>query len=278
MDSAFYSDLTVELAGADGTAALSARVRSNEATTGPWAEGLQHGGPPNALLVLVAEKLAAVALGRADLTAVRLAAEFIGPVPVAPLVVSARVERRSRTAVLIAAELGTADRVALQSRIWLLAPGEAPPPAAGQAWPAAERPAVPAIDPRQLPDFGFIPFPYARHLDWRRVHGSPYEPGPAACWVSTRVPLVAGEKLSGLQRTALFADSASGISAELSWTDWSFANIDLDLHLFRNPVGYWLLVDASTQLGAGVAVTRSEVSDSVGTVGSGAQTLLIRRP
>jgi hypothetical protein len=74
----------------------------------------------------------------------------------------------------------------------------------------------------------------------------------------------------------LLADSASGISAELSWDQWSFANVDLDLHLFRIGTGDWLLVDAVTQLGAGVAMTRSRLADLAGDVGAGLQTLLVR--
>ena len=87
---------------------------------------------------------------------------------------------------------------------------------------------------------------------------------------------MAGNQLSGLQRAALLADSASGISAELSWDDWSFANVDLDLHLFRTGTGDWLLVDAVTRLGAGVALTRSRLADLAGDVGAGLQTLLVR--
>lgn len=270
MDSSFYSDLEAELSGSGRSATLTAQVQSNKATGGPWAAGLQHGGPPNALLVLVAERLAARASGRDDLTAYRLAAEFLSPVPVAPLVIRARVDRLSRTAVLVSAQLGTSERVSLQARVWLLPPGEQPP----------ERPAPAAIerpDPLTLPPFGFERFPYAEHLDWRRVSGGPYEPGPATCWISARVPLLPEEDLSGLQRTALFGDSASGISSELDWNRWSFANVDLDLHLFRAPVGEWLLLDCVTELGAGVALGRSRLSDRSGPVGSGAQTLLVRR-
>jgi Thioesterase-like superfamily len=275
VDSAFYRDLTVKLTGSAQAAELRAEVFSNPACGGPWQPELQHGGPPNALLVLAAERLAAEASGRNDLQAVRLAAEFLGPVPVAPLVVTARVDRLSRTAVLIQAMLGPADdpeRICLQSRIWLLAPGELPPRAAGGR-SAAERPP----EPDGLPDFGFDTFPYGRHLDWRLAGGNGRAPGPAAAWISARVPLLPDERYSPLQRTALFTDSASGISAELDWMVWSFANVDLDLHLFAAPVGDWLLVDAVTELGAGVAMTRSRLSDRNGPVGAGLQTLLVRR-
>lgn len=275
MDSAFYQDLTVKLTGTAAEVELRAEVVSNPACGGPWQPQLQHGGPPSALLVRAAEQLAAEAAGRDDLLAVRLAAEFIGPVPVAPLTITARVDRLSRTAVLVQAALGPTDdpsRICLQSRIWLLAPGELPPRPAGDPTSPEQLP-----EPDGLPEFGFDSFPYARHLDWRLASGSGRAPGPAAAWMSARVPLLPGETYSPMQRTALFADSASGISSELDWASWSFANVDLDLHLFAAPSGEWLLVDAVTELGAGVAMTRSRLSDRSGPVGAGLQTLLIRR-
>jgi hypothetical protein len=269
VDSSFYRDLAVTLTGSKAAAELAGTVVSNPACGGPWHPELQHGGPPNALLVQLAELLAAEASGRTDLAAVRLAAEFLGPVPVAPLTVTARVDRLSRTAVLVQASLGQPDRICLQARIWLLAPGERP---VERPRHAAELPA-----PDSLPAFGFDDFPYARHLDWRLASGNGRAPGPSAAWISARVPLLPDRPYSPLQRTALFADSASGISAELDWDHWSFANVDLDLHLFAAPSGDWLLVDAVTELGAGVAMTRCRLADQDGPVGAGLQTLLIRR-
>jgi hypothetical protein len=82
--------------------------------------------------------------------------------------------------------------------------------------------------------------------------------------------------LSGLQRVALVADSASGISAMLDWDEWSFLNIDLDVHLSRPVDGEWVLIDAVTTVGtAGSALTRSTVSDVRGEVGVTAQTLVV---
>ncbi len=271
MDNAFYTDLELQLTGSGRQCELTGTVTSTVACSGPWSPQFQHGGPPNALLVLVAERLAGAAAGRPDLVAVRTAAEFLGPVPVADLRIHARVSRLSGTAVLVEAELGTSGRSCLQARIWLLAPGALP----------SEQRARDRFDPATLPAFqfdapGFEGFGYARQLDWRMLSGSPFTPGPAAAWIRPISWLVAGTQLSGLQRAALLADSASGISAELSWDDWSFANVDLDLHLFRIGTGDWLLVDAVTRLGAGVALTQSRLADQAGDVGTGLQTLLVR--
>jgi hypothetical protein len=272
VDDAFYTDLDLRLTGSGRDCELTGTVVSTKACGGPWSPQLQHGGPPNALLVMLAERLAGAAADRPDLVAVRTAAEFLGPVPVTELRIAARVCRLSRTAALVEAELATSERSCLQAQVWLLAPGPMPQEIATRT----------RFDPSVLPPFrfdaapGFEGFGYARQLDWRLASGSPFIPGPAAAWIRPLSPLVAGQELSGLQRAALLADSASGISAELSWDDWSFANVDLDLHLFRIGTGDWLLVDAVTRLGAGVGLTQSRLADQAGDLGAGLQTLVVR--
>lgn len=275
MDTAFFTELNVELGGAAAGAELAGTVNSEPACGGPWSDDLQHGGPPSALLVRLAEQLAAAAAGRSDLVSARFAAEFLAPVPVAPLTVSARVLRLARSAVLVSAELAADGRACLQARVWLvpqggptpgLRPGNVSEPEAGSH----------QDDPLARPDFDMHGFPYANHLEWRGVSGAARQPGPATVWARARVPLVPGERPSSLQRLALVADSASGISSLVDWDDWSFANVDLDVHLMRQSQDDWVLMQAVTELGPGLGVARSVLSDRAGVLGAGLQTLLIR--
>jgi hypothetical protein len=275
VDNAFFAGLTTELGGAGAGVELRGTVRSAAACGGPWSADLQHGGPPSALLVRLAEQLAAAAAGRPDLVSARIAAEFLAPVPVAPLEVSARVLRLARSAVLISAELAADGRACLQARIWLIAETGSP----AMPRPGADgRQAGTELgdDPAALADFGMDGFPYAEHLDWRTVSGRAREPGPAAVWVRARVPLLAGERPSTLQRLVLVADSASGVSSVLDWDDWSFANVDLDVHLMRQSQDDWVLMQGVSEVGPGIGLARSSLSDRAGVVGAGLQTLLIR--
>ena len=270
MDTAFYTGLRTELGGAGAGTELTGTVDSAPACGGPWSPELQHGGPPSALLVRLAEQVAAAASGRTDLLAARIAAEFSAPVPVAPLELSARVLRLARSAVLVSAELAAHGRACLQARVWLMAANGAAAPSGDDDRSAA------AVDPSDLPDFGMDGFPYAEHLEWRTVYGRARQPGPAATWARARVPVVAGERPSTLQRLALVADSASGVSSVLDWDDWSFANVDLDVHLMRRSDDDWVLMEAATELGTGLGMARSTLSDRAGVLGAGIQTLLIR--
>jgi hypothetical protein len=69
-------------------------VESLPATAGPWSPDAQHGGPPAALLGRSVERLAASTVGAATIG--RFTMELLGPVPVGPLAVSARVLRPGR--------------------------------------------------------------------------------------------------------------------------------------------------------------------------------------
>lgn len=242
------------------------RYRSTEHTVGPWSEQLQHGGPPNALIVAAAERAVAAETGRSDLAALRLASEFIGPVPVAEVVTTARVVRAARGAVLAEVRLASAERDCLHSRVWLVRDTDTTAIA-----PALE----PVSAPPEAPGLGGE-FGYGRSLEWRVVRGGLHAPGPGAAWVRARTQLMDGHVLSGLQFAALVGDSASGISSELDWTAWSFVNVDLDVHLARPVAGEWLLMDATTQLGQrGSALARSALSDAHGPVGATLQTLVL---
>ncbi len=142
---------------------------------------------------------------------------------------------------------------------------------------AAAVPIEPAVPgPSECADFGMDGFPYAEHLEWRVVSGQVRRPGPASVWVRPRVPLLDGEPMSTLQRLALIADSASGVSSLLDWDAWSFANVDLDIHLVRQSAEDWVLMQASSALGAGVGLARSTLSDQAGLLGAGLQTLMVR--
>lgn len=245
--------------------ATGGRYRAGPGTEGPWIAGFQHGGPPSALLVRAAER--AVPAAATELTAVRASVEFVGPVPVADVQIDTRVVRAARSAVLVEATMSAADRLCLQARVWLVRRTDT----TQLTGPLPEPQPVPS----DRPDLGGE-FPYHDTIDWQTLRGSLRTPGPGTTWARPRYTLVGDEPLSGLQRVVLIADSASGISAVLDWDEWSFLNVDLDVHLSRPVHGEWILVDAETTVGtAGSALARSTVSDVRGEIGATLQTLIV---
>lgn len=272
MDTSYYEALS--------ETGLTGRYRATPSTAGPWAATLQHGGPPNALAAAAAEHAVRAETGRADLVAVRLASDFIGPVPVGEVSTKARVLRAARSAALVEVVVSAAGRDCLLVRVWFVRSADTTDIAAGSAINGAAAAASPPPLPPAGPNTALgIEFGLGASLEWRFVHGALTGRGPAAAWVRPRIALTDSlVALSGLSRAVLIADSGNGISSELDWASWSFLNVDLDVHLARPLIGEWVLLDAATQLGpAGSALARSTLSDERGVVGSAAQTLILSR-
>lgn len=245
---------------------FAGRYASGGATVGPWNPGLQHGGPPNALAVAAAERAVHAETGRTDLVALRLAADFVGPVPVAEVTTRARIVRAARSAALAEVVLAAAGRDCVHARVWFVRQADTVAVAAEP-------------EPGEVPDASAglgVEFPYGRSIDWRFVRGRMTQPGPAAAWARPRLALVDDYEYSGLARAVLIGDSGNGISAVLDWTEWTFLNVDLDVHLARPMHGEWLLLDAVTQLGpTGSGLARSTLADTCGALGAGLQTLVV---
>lgn len=243
------------------------RYAAGPATVGPWATHLQHGGPPNALAVAEAERALRAHSGSDDFVPLRLAADFVRAVPVGEVETAVRVVRAARSAALVEVTVSGEGRECLLARVWFVRASDTSATA-----PPLDAPVEPTGSEAPLE----IDFGYGASLEWRFVHGRMGAPGPAAAWVRAGLPLLDGYAYSGLARTVLIADSASGISAELDWARWSFVNVDLDVHLARPFDGEWLLMEAATQLGPhGSALARSTLSDRRGVLGSGLQTLVL---
>lgn len=244
------------------------RYLSQPCTAGPWDRDSQHGGPPAALLTRAVEALDP----DGDRTIGRFTMELFGPVPVAPLSVSAAVARPGRSVELRQATMRdeSRDRVVATAAAWMF-------------------PAAPGGPRQRLEPLGHGPEDGRPHqrpetwsggyldaVDWRWVKGAVEEPGPGLVWMRPLVGLVDEEPMTPLQRLMACVDSASGVSAELDPARWAFLNTELTVHVLRPPVGEWVCLDAETTLSTGrVGVATSSVYDAQGLVARSAQALLV---
>lgn len=237
--------------------------RATPHTNGPWAPGLQHAGPPAALLTRAVRALPGLPA--------RLSFDIFAPVPVADLHVAVEVVRPGRKVALAQATLSHDDRPLMTLRAWLLRQsGELPvTPAA----PAPSRRDVPAMERPAGWHRGYLDA-----IAWHWVEGSFEKPGPAAVWTRLLVDLVDGEPTDALDHLVLVADSASGISAVASPQEVLFVNTDLTLHLTRMPAGDAIWMRAETVLdAAGVGRTSGALGDAGGQVASSEQCLFVER-
>ncbi|MGY1806469.1 thioesterase family protein [Blastococcus sp. SYSU D00669] len=236
-------------------------------TIGPWDPGLQHAGPPAALLLREAERASGIAGGQT----VRLAYDIFAPVPVGPVRLRSTVVRPGRRIELVEATLDTGDRPLMRLSAWRMRVVE--------GGPATEAPlAIPGPGDGRPEVAGFFTTDVAYHraLDWRFVSGTFNGPGPAAAWTRPACALVEGEPITPLQHLLVMTDAASGISTELDWREHTFANVDLSVALHRPPAGEWLGMDARTTLGGtGAAQCFADLYDTRGRIGRSSHALFV---
>lgn len=240
------------------------------ATQGPWDPGLQHGGPPAALLGAAVERQA----GRPGLRVARISVDFMGPIPVGEVAVRVKVVRPGRRVQLAEAELVHGDVTVAVARAWQHA---VTPDVRG---PVTKTSPAPGLSPDAPASALMADFGYGRALEWRTTSGRTDALGPSSVWTRMRIPLISGRPTSGLARMLVTADSANGISLELSLAEWLSMPTSLNVAVLRVPEGEWVHMDATTHLsGDGVGVAQAELADEDGLLATVAQPMLVdRRP
>ena len=251
-----------------------------ESARGPWSPDALHGGPVAALVARTVESC----VPEAPMLVTRLTIELLRPVPLAPLSVSATVSRPGRKVQVVEARISAGGRDvawgrAVRIRLW--PPGQdragLPDPRGGPV-PGRHGGAPPGPDAGHRspePLGGYRAF-HNHGAEMRFVVGEFASRGPSAVWVRLARPVVPGEAPTPLQRAAAAADFGNGVSSELDFARFSFINPDLSVHLWRQPVGEWVCLEASTAIGApGVGVAQSALWDTEGPVGRSLQSLVI---
>lgn len=248
----------------------SDRVRATALTRGPWGPS-QHGGPVAALLGGAVER----ATGRVDAMVARISVELLRPVPVGELRIDAEIARPGKRVAWVVARLEATQ------------PGGDPAEVArAQAWvvrtadvgvePVEAPPLAPPEEGAPAPFHGLQGTSFLDGIDARFLRGGWSQRGPATAWFRLRVPIVAGEEPSSLQRVLVAADCGNGISAEVDYATHIYINPEVTVALHRLPRDEWVGLDARTSVGpAAVGLARSELYDRDGAIGAGGQSLLV---
>jgi hypothetical protein len=239
---------------------------------GPWDPGSQHGGAPAALL--------AEAVREPGMHVARLTYEFTGPVAVGrPLRIETRLVRPGGRLQLVEADLlGEDGGAVVRLRAVRLRRGEVgglPPDADADAVPGGRGPdaARPGDFAIEAPDEkGF----HRTAMEIRFARETSYGIGPALAWFRFARPLVGSDEPSPLALVAAAADFGNGVSRVLDFERHLFVNTDLTIHLRREPVGEWVMLDARTHVEPhGVGLAASTLYDERGALGLSAQSLYV---
>ena len=249
----------------------------------PWSEGLQHGGPVNALFALAAEEAAA----EAGLRVVRLTVDLFRPVPRVPLELVWRFVRLGKRLANVEATLGRPRDPEPISRAIavLLRPSQETPRSWRQTPPAPP-------DWTDLEPVEFMPRAYRErvppgfHRSFEVRMGADAH-GPVA-WITTPLELLPGVALSPFQRSAAVADLTFGLSGRSllrerivdvdAWRS-PMINTDTTIYWERPPVGEWFgMRNALLTDHEGIGLAEVDLADGEGRLGRSLQAMLANPP
>jgi Thioesterase-like superfamily len=246
------------------------RFRATELTRGPWDPGMQHAGPPAALLGRAVEGHG----DRIDLQVARITFEILRPLPIGELELAVRPLQAGRRVQRVEASLHASGRQLMRATALRIRTADLELPARLVPGPRLPGPGGGRAEP-------FFPtgqaVGYHTAMETRFVAGSFLAPGPATVWMRMRYPLVPGEAPSPLCRVLVAADSGNGVSAALDYRSWQFINADLTVYLLRPPAGEWIALEAATTAAAGIGLADTTLHDQQGPIGRAAQALYVDR-
>ncbi|WP_406692276.1 thioesterase family protein [Saccharopolyspora sp. ID03-671] len=236
---------------------------------GAWRVDEQHFSPLGGLIVHAIER-ARAAEGRPELVMSRISFDILGQIALEEFEVQVEIVRPGRTIELVEATAVIGGRAVVRARAWLLAEVDTGIVAGGEPERLTPPEQVPPWPMDSVWSGGFI-----ESLS-TRVIGEP-QPGRTTAWVSTGYDLVAGEQVSSLASFVALIDTANGIAVRQEPTKWMFPNVDLTIHLYREPEGDWTGLDTKVTFGSrGQGLTSTDLHDVTGPVGHAEQILTVR--
>lgn len=245
------------------------RYLPSEHAGGAWQPGELHFAPLGGLLTHAIERHRD-AVGGAPLLLSRIAFDILGFLALDEIAVRVETRRPGRTIELTEATASIAGRDVAVARAWHSVAGDTASVEGGAApalpSPAGARPAT--FD--EAWGGGFV-----RSLELRQIGEA--APGRGAAWVRSAHPLVDGEPVSALARWIGLIDVVNGVAVRATPDVWVFPNLDLTVHLLRQPEGGWIGMDTTVAFGpTGQGITAAELHDERGHVGRASQTLTVR--
>ncbi len=236
-------------------------------TQGAWRVDEQHLAPVSGLLTHAIDAHEP----RRGMQLARICFDVLGVIPARESRVQVRTTRPGRTIELVEATLSVDDRVAVRAQAWRLSTQDSAPVA------GVELDGIPGPD-ELLPWEGTHTWRggYIRGLEFRMDPDR--RPGRTRGWIRSPNAVVDGETSSATADFVRLVDTANGIAVRVSPLEWMFPNVDLSIHLFREPVRGWVGFDTRVSMGTtGLGLTSTTLHDELGPVGRAEQALTVRR-
>lgn len=245
------------------------RFESTIQAQGAWNPHEQHMAPATGILAHCLEQHEP----RAEMRMARLSFDILGLIPGGEFTVETSTIRPGRTIELVQAELKSNGRTSVRATGWRLQRGDT------AAVAAVEDEPMPGPDQAGPSSGGMGGWPggYIASLEFRRISG--HRPGRGQVWIRTAHPVLGETTSSDYVRLMGLVDTSNGIAARVppGPGSYMFPNVDLQIHMYREPQGEWLGLDNRVTFGRdGIGLTSSVLHDVDGPFGRAEQILTVR--
>jgi hypothetical protein len=234
------------------------QFRATEHAGGPWSPDMLQGSATTALMTREVERLAI----ESGFAVRRLTFDLWRPAGLRTFRIIAEWLRDGRKAKTLQVRLMDGETEIGRCTALLTAPSGESPVDRFTKPVAADKPPESGSPP---PAFAQKWSRYFQNVSVRLIEGALEKPGPAAAWMRLDAPLVEGEPNTPLLQAVQAADFASGVAQIVDMRQWTFINPEISLYFFRPPEGEWILIRATTRVGAnGAGLTTATLSDRNG--------------
>ncbi len=232
---------------------------------GAWQPGEQHLAPASGLVLAEIERRLP-----SDKLVSRASFDVLGVICSGEFSIDVNVVRPGRTIELVEATMRHGDRVSIHAKVWRLSGSDT------SRVQAVEWDPIPAPLEMERWDFAAVwGGGYIASLEARQEQGA--RPGRGRSWLRTDCVLVEGESDPPTAGFLKLVDTANGLVVRARPGTMFFANVDLGIHLIRQPEPGWVGFDTRVNFGpTGLGETISILSDIQGPVGTAAQALTVR--
>lgn len=264
----FYYSLLDKTSDTDGS--VIAHYRPSPHSQGAWNEHEQHMAPAAGILsheLMLFDP-------RPDMLYARLSYDILGLIPLKDFTITTRSIRPGRTIELIESSLSCEGKVTITLRAWRLIKSDTTPVTTLEDRPMATRDSMsPWPEFEQIWRGGYV--------DTVKNHirsNADRRAGKSQVWLTNELEMVEGVATSSFVKLIGMVDTNNGVAiAQGAPFTHMFPNIDLQIHLYREPQGEWLGLDAQQQYGpTGVGLSSAILHDELGPFGHCEQILTVR--
>lgn len=262
---AYYTFLQREI---DAEGQETAYYRPNIHAQGAWNPHEQHMAAATGLLCAELENFQP----REHMRIGRISLDIFGLISFGEFSIRTRVVRAGKTIELIEAEMQADHKTCIIARAWRMQTQDTTSIAGveDQSIGTAQQCAV--WDEMKKWPGGFIQSTHTRaNAEHRR--------GKGIVWMSNDCEMIEGQSTSDFVKLMGMVDTANGVVSRIDPAQgWAYPNLDLQIHVLRNPQGKWLGIEAVQQFGEdGIGLTSAVLHDEQGPFGRSEQILTLRK-